>query len=446
MKLSVASLSDLDLAINHQERSDYIYMYPPRQAYRPLKLGNEAIQNEIVQSIHGRSALNVYVHVPFCHQICGFCNLYTTNIRSAEVQDAYVTSVLRQVDGFLDFLPVSNVPTVYFGGGTPTVLEKAALRRLVVGLLQAFPKRTANCEIAIEVDPQTVTAQDLDFIRDIGINRINLGLQTRDDTELKTIGRRYRSEEQWRLATEALSVGFDNVCVDLIYGLPGQTAESWKRSVRDCIDLNPQTICCYPLTERPHTGFAKSSRARSSDSDYAMWDFADAELRVAGFKRQSHVRWAREGGGYIQKELHWGLQNLLGFGAGARSYLWDIDLRANYSIGERRRALDLYQASVAEGDVLPREGIPMTQDERLRKAVILGLHNLDADDVAAKVGIDPLPAFEAEFEGLADRGLLTRDERTLSLTDEGMKYRDLIVQLFFSERVRRLTTEFAYNE
>lgn len=446
MRLEVAELADLDFAIRHQVRSDYIYMYPPRQAYRRLKIGEDSVRKRIVESFRGRNRLNVYVHVPFCRQICGFCNLYTTSIRSQEVHRKYVESVLKQIDAFLPLLPQSEIPTIYIGGGTPTVLDRNLLRELVQGALAAFPNRTTKCEIAIEADPQTVDEADLNYLRQLGINRINLGLQSRVDGELQIIGRRYRSAEQWQLAAAAMLVGFDNVCLDLIYGLPGQTLSSWSRSVHECIDLNPQTICCYPLTERPHTGFAKQAHVRSSESDYEMWEHADHSLREAGYDRQSHVRWAREGGGYRQKELHWGSENLIGFGAGARSYLHEIDLRANYSIGKRRYALDLYLHKVTADNFLPDEGFDMSVDERLRKAVILGIHRLDADETLRKTGIDPFSTFGSQFDGLVKRKLLTVEGRRLSLTDEGMKYRDLVVQMFFSERVRQLTTEFSYDE
>ncbi len=404
------------------------------------------IKEKIFQSLNVNDRLNVYVHVPFCNQICGFCNLYTTTVRSADVHSSYVDRVIEQIHGMHDQLPIMTVPTIYLGGGTPTALSRHNLGRLVQAVKDAFPKQTDQCEVAIEVDPQTVNIGDLKWIRSIGINRINLGLQTRDDGELKLIGRKYRSEEQWRLARDALSVGFLNVCVDLIYGLPGQTIRSWQHSVDDCVELSPQTICCYPLTERPHTGFSKASRLRSADSDYQMWEYADTTLRSAGFERQSHVRWARPGGGYIQKQLHWGLENLIGFGAGARSYLWDIDVRTSYSMRDRSRALRSFMDDASNGDFSPRDGFLMDADERLRKAVILGLHSLNCSRISRLVGADPAAAFRKEFDGLSAMGLLYRNGGILNLTDSGMKYRDLIVQLFFSDRVRQLTNEFDYNE
>lgn len=446
MKLSVASLSDLDRAISEQRRSDYIYMYPPRQAYRPIARDSEALREEVRAALASQQKLNIYVHVPFCHQICGFCNLYATNLRSPETHRAYVDCVLAQISAYLPLIPDVEVSTIYFGGGTPTALAPDTLDRLVTGVLCSFPRRTEKCEIAIEVDPQTIDAAGLKRLNRAGINRINLGLQTRNDSELKTIGRRYRHAEQWALTREALAVGFDNVCLDLIYGLPGQTHESWATSILDCLELNPHTICCYPLTERPFTGFDKSARSRATDCDYAMWDHADQTLRAAGFKRQSHVRWARDGGGYLQKELHWACDNVLGFGAGARSYLWTLDLRNHYSILDRSKALHDFMDRIDRGEVLPAEGLAMNADERLRKATILGLHDLDREKTRARFGVDPVEAFGQDIAGLQDRGLLEAEGMRLRLTESGMKYRDLIVQMFVSEDIRRLTNEFDYRE
>ena len=446
MKLGVHSLADLDSAIAAGIRSDYIYMYPPRQAYRSLPVETEFVIDHIKTSLAAKPNLNIYVHVPFCRQICGFCNLYTTNIKSADIHDVYVHRVLEQISGFMPSIPELDISTIYFGGGTPTALAKESLKRLILGVLEAFPARSPTCEVAIEVDPQTVNGSDLHRIKEFGINRINLGLQTRNDGELKTIGRKYGSHQQWLLASEAMKVGFENVCLDLIFGLPNQTTDSWRCSVDECIEISPHTICCYPLTERPHTGFAKALRARSSDSDYQMWDYADQALRSAGYKRQTHVRWARDGGGYIQKELHWGLDNVLGFGVGARSYLWDIDLRTNYSIRRRSKALELYLSSMEAGHIFPGEGVFMSQEERLRKAVILGLHELNVDKVTKLVGINPASSFRAEFSGLFERSLIQQEGNVIRLTAAGMRYRDLIVQMFFSDTIRTLTENFSYDE
>jgi oxygen-independent coproporphyrinogen-3 oxidase len=244
-----------------------------------------------------------------------------------------------------------------------------------------------------------------------------------------------------------LEAGFQNVCVDLIYGLPAQTVSSWASSVQQCIDLGPQTICCYPLTLRPHTGFGRTLlHGAIGRGSYDLWHRADTLLQEAGYARETHVRWSLPGGGYLQKQLHWGMQNLVGLGAGARSYLWHLDIRYGYSVTRRVEPLRLYLASSEAGEPQAIDGFQMDDDERLRKAVTLGLFQLDRMHVTALTGLDPWVVFAREFTGLVDRGLAYSDEKTFTLTEAGVPYRDLIAQLFFSDRVKELVQTHSYDE
>ncbi|MEA2901692.1 MAG: hypothetical protein QOH36_1579 [Actinomycetota bacterium] len=448
MELPVSNLESLDKAIAAQLRADYIYMYPPRQAYRPLEdFSEDSLPAMMSRSIQRDKRLNLYVHIPFCRQICGFCNLYTTTVRSHDVFVDYIAAVESQAVLYRDTVGDGySIPTVYFGGGTPTILPVEVLAGLMAALRELWPNWEVAAEIAVEVDPQTVDLSSLSALRDVGFNRVNLGLQSRSASELKIIGRRYGPDEQAERVREAMSVGFGNVCVDLIYGLPGQSQETWESSVVECIELYPQTICCYPLTLRPFTGFARRTIRPASGMSYDMWNFADQALRASGYFRQSHVRWARDGGGYKQKELHWGMENLLGLGAGARSYLWEIDLRSGYSVVDRNGALTNFLQVRSPADYIPKEGFVMNPDERLRKAIVLGILNLDLDGCEALLGFDPMEVFPVEFAGLCERGYLAVDSGVASLTQTGARYRDLIVQLFISETVRRRVEEFDYDE
>lgn len=447
MQLTVSSLAELDVAVKSNERSDYIYMYPPRQAYRELPGDDLTTGAAMSRSLARFDTVNLYIHVPFCRQICGFCNLFTTTLRSEDVHAAYLSAVERQLAEYRRLQPRElTVSTIYVGGGTPTLLDPAALGSLLDAVTSLWPMRAPGCEVAIEVDPQTVDGDRLRRLRTVGFNRVNLGLQSTSTAELRIIGRRYDRAEQALRVHEAMDSGFDNVCVDLIYGLPAQSQAEWDSSVADCIALGPHTICCYPLTSRPHTGFARRGLAGSDADTYAMWTAADAALTAAGYRRQSHVRWARSGGGYLQKQLHWGMQNVLGAGAGARSYLWETDLRSGYSVLDAASVVRQYIDGVGRGDFLPRQGFAMDDDERLRKAVVLGLLDLDARRCAELVGTDPCVAFDAEFAALAERGLLEFTPAGVRLTQRGTAYRDLVVQLFFSERVRSSLRGFSYAE
>jgi oxygen-independent coproporphyrinogen III oxidase len=315
---------------------------------------------------------------------------------------------------------------------------------------EAFLKFEANDipEVAIEVAPDTVTATRLLEIREAGFNRINLGVQSIDGGELLNVNRRYGVATTQSALRAAMDVGFDNVCVDLIYGLKGQTDESWRRSIKSVIRYSPETICAYALTLRPGTGFARQKYDEVESSEqYRKWDVANAVLLDAGYERQTHVRWAKPGrGGYLQKKYHWASETLIGFGAGARSYLQHLDTRNGYSLKHRSLALTRYLENIQNDKSAVTDGYLMDADERLRKAVILGLQDIDVPTFLERFGVRPEDRFSEEMDLLSALGLISVRPDRIQLSEKGIRHRDLAVQLFLSENVRQLVSECDYAE
>ena len=303
-------------------------------------------------------------------------------------------------------------------------------------------------EIALEVSPSSLTTESAAGFRVAGINRINLGVQTWDSGELAGVGRAHGTEIHERAIVDALSAGFSNVCVDLIYGLPGQSDESWQASLDHVVRLRPHTICCYALTLRPSTGYAARGYLETDpSSQYRRYDVADATLTAAGYVQETHVRWVLPGlGGYVQKANHWAGQDVVGFGAGARSYLHGIDLRNGYSVRSRTRTLREYEQRVLGGGTTFTDGFVLDSDERLRKAIILGLGNLDLASLQAEYGVDVRQKFSREFDALASTDLVQIVNDGVSLTRLGQRHRDVAVQLFFSQRVRANIAQHRYAE
>lgn len=434
-------------ALAQEARADYVYMYPPRQAYRsvdPVSTGPL-----LERSLTRPGPLNVYVHVPFCKQICAYCNLFAVAGHRDDDHDQYVDLIRAEIDHYAPQISHRKVDTLYIGGGTPSLLRPELLARIT-----AHISRTLNTpldtipEVALEAAPDTVTADAVAGFRDAGINRINLGVQTWDDGELQGIGRRHDTDLNEKALTIALSAGFDNVCVDLIYGLPGQTNETWANSLSRVIGFRPQTVCCYPLTSRPSTGYAAQGHIGTDDHiQYRKYDAAHAALTDAGYIQETHVRWVLSGkGGYRQKANHWAGQDILGVGAGARSYLHEVDLRNGYSVRHRRSALAGYLQRVTHSGAAWTDGIVLDDDERARKAVILGLGHLDRAAFRARFATDVTDLFAAQIDTLTQAALVTIDEDAVSLTTVGQRHRDVVVQLFFSDRVRRLIAAHDYNE
>ena len=363
--------------------------------------------------------------------------------------DGYVNAVITEAECYAAVADRKVISTLYLGGGTPSILSAAQLEQVISSLLKMFSIAPNDLppETALEVDPATVDFAKLRDIRAVGINRINLGYQSMVQDEVVHFGRDRPAVAGLQLLEKALEVGFDNVCVDLIYGLEGQTDETWRSSVLQVATIGPPTVCAYALTLRPFTGYSRRGySALDGAMLYRRYDIADEILRAAGYRRENHVRWVRDNGGYKQKVNHWAMRNVLGLGAGARSYLWNIDVRNGYSVRSRERPLRNYLRFVGESRMPATDGYVMTVDERARKAAILNLVSLDREWYASLIGDDPVALFPDEFEALSELGLCTIEPSRVSLTDDGIKYRDLIAQALFSRTVRELVKQFDYAE
>ena len=445
-RLSLETIAEL---IAQQSHVDYVYMYPPRQAYQRFDVAEaNRLPGLISSSLQHFDKLNLYVHVPFCRQICSFCNLYAVSGAGRDL-DGYLDAIVAEAEHYADLTDRKSISTLYLGGGTPSILSAAQLERLVTRLLALFATNpeVVPPETALEVDPATVDFAKLRDIRSSGINRINLGYQSMMQNEVVQFGRHRPAEAGLRLLEQALEVGFANVCVDLIYGLEGQTDENWRRSVAEVAAIGPPTVCAYALTLRPFTGYSRRGYSTVDGATlYRRYDVADQTLRDAGYRRENHVRWVRDGGGYLQKVNHWSLQNVLGLGAGARSYLWEADFRNGYSVRSRALPLRQYLQLVAEGRSPVTDGYPMTPEERARKAAMLNLVSLDRGWFSDLVGTDPMDLFGGEFETLAELGLCSVEPNRIALTSHGVKYRDIVAQSLFSPEVRARVRQFTYDE
>lgn len=447
MLVQSRTLEELNRQIQGNYVSDYVYMYPPRQAYRSIS--DEEVTTHIASSLAHFDDINLYVHFPFCRQICAFCNLYTHVSTDQEVFNSYLFYLERELQYYLPWIRNKPIKTLYLGGGTPTLLPAELFERFFLFLEQHF-----NCsiksiaEVAIEASPDTVEKKKFLAYKEAGINRVNLGVQSATNHELSLIGRKYGSNIPFEALEIIQEIQFDNVCVDLIYGLEGQTFEDWRKSVDSVISYAPETICAYSLTLRPITGFdRKGYHYISGAEQYEKYDYVNEALLASGYQQETQVRWIKnEKGGYRQKANHWGMNNILGIGAGARSYLWQIDTRNGYSIKDRRKAFQNYLKSIDEAGQAVTDIFLMDEDERRRKSIVLGLINLDREWFLKQFGLDPIDVFPSEFSILFELELLLEDGKFLKLTPRGVRHRDLIVQQFFSRRVKDLLETFNYEE
>jgi oxygen-independent coproporphyrinogen-3 oxidase len=356
--------------------------------------------------------LGVYIQVPFCQTKCTYCNFHT-GVVSRDRYQPYANAVCREIEldsqvmepkprqllGGRSFSSDINVPqtaralapeaqqrtvgTIYFGGGTPSLLDPAALAKILDAL-------RANCsfetpEITLEADPETIIAEKASAWIAAGFNRISLGAQSFNDRELQATGRMHRRADIARAAETLRTAGFDNISMDLIIGLPHQTRESWDQSVSELLDLRPEHISIYMLEVDEGSHLGKESLAGGTrysapaippdDTQAEFYDSACVRLATAGYDHYEISNWAIPDRRSRHNLKYWQREPYLGLGAGAHSF--DGTTRwANVHDSAK------YVTMIEQG-VSPREQIePVASEQALEEEFFLGLRQLDGIDLA----------------------------------------------------------------
>jgi oxygen-independent coproporphyrinogen-3 oxidase len=328
--------------------------------------------------------LGIYIQVPFCQTKCTYCNFHT-GVVSRDRYEPYAAAVSREILEAAEPEKSSRrVDTVYFGGGTPSLLAPAALARIIETLGVRFDFARER-EITLEADPETITAEKAAAWLDAGFNRISLGVQSFDDRELQAAGRMHRRADVYRANEFLRAAGFANISMDLIAGLPHQTRATWDDSVAELLHVRPEHISIYMLEIDEGSRLGKESLAGGTrysagaiPTDDAMAEFyesACARLAAAGYDHYEISNWALPGFRSRHNLKYWRREPYLGLGAGAHSF--DGGTRwANVHDSAR------YVACVEQG-TSPREQIELvTPEQALDEEFFLGLRQLEGIDLA----------------------------------------------------------------
>ena len=267
---------------------------------------------------------SLYVHLPFCARKCAYCDFESYAGKLSE-RDAYITRLLREAEDAKKEYGTTGVPTVYFGGGTPSLLEPEQIKRLTDGLFSLFPP-DVSAEITMEANPGTVTAEKLKTMRQCGINRLSMGVQSSDDRMLERIGRIHTFAQARDAVKMARDAGFENISCDLMYGLPGQTLDGVLRSAEDMLTLEPKHISCYSLIAEENTPLGDavlSGRTAVPDEDeVCTQQNAVIELLAKrGFDRYEISTYALPGFESRHNTVYWTGGSYLGLGCSAHSYM-----------------------------------------------------------------------------------------------------------------------------
>ena len=352
------------------------------------------------------SATHLYVHLPFCAHRCGYCD-FVTSVGRTDEHGRYVDALVAELELERGLL-AADVETVFLGGGTPTFTEPAALERL----LAALP---ATRELTVEANPETVTPELASLLRRHGVNRVSLGAQSFQPRLLQTLERVAGPDDVRRAVYILRDAGFDNISLDLIYGIPGQSPAELERDLAEATALAPEHLSAYELEAKPGTRFTHahgSELERQADAMESYFELVVATLTGAGFRWYETANFCRIDAGRDLRSRHnlgyWLGHDYLGLGVGAVSTIENRRWRNAPSVRG-------YVAALAAGDRPPREPEVLTPAVRASERLMLALR---LDEPLPLAGIEHAldPAGLQRVEGL---GLVRTGGGVLALTDRG---------------------------
>jgi oxygen-independent coproporphyrinogen-3 oxidase len=379
-------------------------------------------------------ALGLYLHIPFCAAICNYCN-FNRFLLDVDLKRRYVDALAVEIARAGDREAAAEgqrvaADTIYFGGGTPSLLDPEEVARLVEACRRAFAI-DPDAEITLEANPETVTGEALAGFRAAGVNRLSIGVQSFRDEELWRLGRLHsvrRAEEALGLGRAA---GFDNISLDLMLWLPEQTVADWMASVDRLIALGPEHASFYMLEVYPQAPLrelmARSRWSQAPDDDVAeMYLAALARLEEADYAQYEISNVARAGRRARHNLKYWTDGEWLGFGCGAHSTRRGVRWKQVTSAGE-------YVARVAAGADLVVEQRAMSADEQLEERLFTGLRlteGLDLSSIRRELGVDVWQRYGDDLTPHLAAGLLVREAERLRLTRQGMLLAHEVMAVF----------------
>lgn len=361
----------------------------------------------------------VYLHIPFCRSRCSYCD-FATDIYEGGLAEAYMDALVAEIGAFDRVPPRARVDTVYFGGGTPSLLTPAQLEKILSAVRDRFAV-TAEAEVTMEMNPGTLTPVIVSAFRAAGINRASFGAQTFDDDELRRLGRRHSADDVRRTIELLRNAGFGNVSFDLIAGLPAQTLEAWERNLAEALALHPEHLSLYLLEVHEGTPLADQIRKGHQprpDDDLAgeMYEVMVDRTAAAGYEHYEISNFARPGYASRHNSKYWTGAPVYGFGCSAHSFDGE---RTRWS-NERDTAR--YVRSISETGRAVVETVALDEREARAESIFLGLRLLQGLDLRQhrdRFGVDLRDEFGDDLARLSDAGLIELDNDLLRLTRHG---------------------------
>ena len=367
----------------------------------------------------------IYLHIPFCRSRCSYCD-FATGMYESDLAEGYVRALIREIENWTEVQSPSPADTIFFGGGTPSLLAPAQLARILKAVRERFEVRD-DAEITLELNPGdggATAAARTDTIREfrrLGINRASFGAQTFDDRELKQLGRTHSADDITSTFHHLREAGFQNINFDLIAGLPGQTMSRWQNNLASALKLQPEHLSLYLLDIHEGTPLAdqirKGMRPKPDDDLAAeMYETMIDQVTTAGYEHYEISNFCRPGFESRHNTKYWSGHPYYGFGCSAHSYDGGALRWSN------QRDVFAYVNLIEANKTPVVERTNLDQEDARSESIFLGLRlmrGLNLENYRAQFGADLLDEYEVDLRRLRDAGLIEIDEGLLRLTRRG---------------------------
>jgi oxygen-independent coproporphyrinogen-3 oxidase len=421
----------------------FVANYPPFSFWKPAHLADA--HAALQQAPQASTPLGLYLHIPFCRKRCKFCYFRVYTDKNARDVETYIDALVREVELYSRQPIVGGRPLhyVYFGGGTPSYLSAAQLTGLVERLKPLLSWDRVQ-EVTFECEPGTLQQHKLAALRDLGVTRLSLGIENFDDKVLEANGRAHLSAEIYRAYGWARDLKFDQINIDLIAGMVGETWDNWRECVRKTIELSPDSVTVYQMELPFNTVFSKELRVIGQDepvsNGVADWptkrdwvDYAFNEMGKAGYQVSSAytVVKDKERCHFVYRDSLWHGADMFGTGVASFGHVNGVHVQ-NVDSWEQ------YVGLLDKGELPLGRALPVKPNELLIREMILQLKTgtLDSSYFLGKFGVNVRERFTAAFERLAAEGQLTLDGGRISMTRVGLLQVDRLLPTFFEPEHR----------
>lgn len=374
---------------------------------------------------------SAYIHIPFCHHICHYCDFNKVFFKQQPV-DEYIEMVIKEMHAAKHHTR-EPLKTIFIGGGTPTALTTKQLDRLLEGIHQELIMSNQLIEFAVEANPGELTFDKLKVLKNAGVNRLSIGVQSFNDELLQRIGRVHRKEDVFRTIDAAEKIGFDNMSLDLMYGLPGQSIDDFKSSLEIAFTLNMKHFSAYSLIVEPKTVFYNLMQKGKlslppQEQEAQMYEISMEEMEKHGYKQYEISNYAKPGFESHHNLTYWNNEHYYGFGAGAHGY---IDGNRTSNIGPIKKYIEQIQQSGQAYQSMHK----VTLEEKIEEEMFLGLRKIAGVDKAIfykKYGTKIEDIFGEQMMKLEKQGLISNSENAVKLTHNGKLLGNEVFQEFLS--------------